>query len=230
MKCYLLNYSKRSDLMKRLEELDKNIDVLKDYVSRQEGKKDKIKEKLNFNIDRLHNVDIEIDLLEQVTILFQKTSIFAREQAKVQIESLVTKCLQYVFNTDIKFVIEIEEMRNKANAEFYIISEADDIIIKTKPELSRGGGIVDIVSLALRIAFLQIHKPPIDGPLLLDEPAKHVSDEYIYNVGDFLQQTSEMFNRQILMVTHNQHLAALGNKVYRVELNGSSSKLVNVEN
>lgn len=229
MKLFQQTYLKRSDLMKKFEELDEKINILKDYVSRQEGKKEKIKEKLEFNLNRLHNIDTELELLEQVTILFQKTSIFAREQAKVQIESLVTKCLQYVFNTDIKFVIEIEELRNKANAEFYIITEADDIIIKTKPELSRGGGVVDIVSLALRIAFLQIHKPPISGPLLLDEPAKHVSDEYIYNVGDFLQQTSEMFNRQILMVTHNQHLAALGSKVYRVELNGSLSKLVNVE-
>lgn len=215
--------------MNKFEELDKKIDALKNYVSRQEGKKDKLIEKLGLNTNQLNDVDKEIELLEQVTILFQKTSIFAREQAKTQIESLVTKCLQYVFNTDIKFVIEIEELRNKANAEFYIITEADDIIIKTKPEQSRGGGMVDIVSLALRIAFLQIHKPPINGPLLLDEPAKHVSDEYIYNVGDFLQQTSEMFNRQILMVTHNQHLAALGGKVYRVELNGSLSKLVTVE-
>lgn len=215
--------------MKKYIELDNDIDSLKDYLSRQEGMRDKLSEKLKLNSDRLQSIDQKINLLEQVTILFQKTSVFARNQAKDQIESIVTKCLQYVFNTDIKFVIEIEELRNKANAEFYIISEADDVIIKTKPEQSRGGGVVDIVSLALRIAFLQIHKPPIDGPLLLDEPAKHVSNEYIYNVGDFLQQTSEMFNRQIIMVTHNQHLAALGSKVYRVELRGSNSKLIGLE-
>lgn len=215
--------------MTKIKELDKNIDILKNYVSREEGKRATLVEKMELNKAKFHDLEKKTDLLEQVTILFQKTSVFAREQAKVQIESLVTKCLQYVFNTDIKFVIEIEELRNKANAEFYIITEAEDIIIKTKPEQSRGGGVVDIVSLALRIAFLQIYKPPIDGPLFLDEPAKHVSDEYIYNVGDFLQQTSEMFNRQILMVTHNQHLAALGNNVYKVDLIGSASKLTTVE-
>ena len=216
-------------MMNRYIELDNDIDSLKEYLSRQEGMRDKLIETLKLNSDRLQSLDKKTNLLEQVTILFQKTSVFARNQAKDQIESIVTKCLQYVFNTDIKFVIEIEELRNKPNAEFYIISEADNTIIKTKPEQSRGGGVVDIVSLALRIAFLQIHKPPIDGPLLLDEPAKHVSDESIYNVGDFLQQTSEMFNRQIIMVTHNQHLAALGSKVYRVELLGSTSKLISLE-
>lgn len=215
--------------MTSLHELDRKISIIKDFISREEGKKDKLMENLEGNKIKLDSLNKELDLLEQVTILFQKTSIFAREQAKVQIESLVTKCLQYVFNTNIEFSIEIDELRNKANAEFYIITEADDMIIKTKPEQSRGGGIVDIVSLALRIAFLQIHKPPLEGPLLLDEPAKHVSDEYIYNVGDFLSQTSQMFNRQILMVTHNQHLASLGNKVYNVELKGSESRLTIVE-
>ena len=215
--------------MTKIEDLDSQIDELRSFISHQEGRKDKLLESLEKNTSNLKKINIEIDLLDQVSILLQKTSVFARDQAKTQIESLVTKCLQYVFNTDIKFIIEIEELRNKANAEFYIITEFDDMIIKTKPEQSRGGGVVDIVSLALRIAFLQIHKPPIDGPLLLDEPAKHVSDDYIYNFGDFLQQTSEMFNRQILMVTHNQHLAALGNKVYNVDLVGSKSRLSLVE-
>ena len=104
----------------------------------------------------------------------------------------------------------------------------DDILIKTKPELSRGGGVVDIVSLALRIAILQTHKPKIQGPLILDEPAKHVSDEYIFNVADFLKQTSELFNRQIIMVTHNNHLAAIGNNSYRVDIKDSQSTVIKI--
>ncbi|MCR3957007.1 MAG: ATPase, partial [Gudongella sp.] len=93
-----------------------------------------------------------------------------------------------------------------------------------------GGGVVDIVSLALRISFMQTHKPSIEGPLILDEPAKHVSEEYIYNVGDFVRQSSSMFNRQIIMVTHNSHLAALSEDAYRVELKGTESSVSRVRN
>jgi DNA repair exonuclease SbcCD ATPase subunit len=206
--------------------LDSELSKLKDYISREEGKKEKLVEQLNDNKTKIKATINEIEKLEKVTIIFQKTSVFAREQAKKQIETLVTKCLQYVFESNIEFIIEIEELRNKANAEFYVINEVDDIIIKTKPELSRGGGVVDIISLALRIAFLQIHKPQIQGPLILDEPAKHVSEEYIFNVGDFLKQTSEMFNRQIIMVTHNHHLSAISNSAYRVQLIGSASSVL----
>lgn len=206
-----------------LHELDNYLNNTKEFLAREMGKRDKIMEQLETLKTKSQNIEDNLELLTKVSYLFQRTSLFAREQAKKQVESLVTKCLQFIFETNIQFKVEIEELRGKSNAEFYVINEIDDIVIKTKPELSRGGGIVDIVSLAIRIAFLQTHKPKIQGPLILDEPAKHVSEEYIFNVADFLKQTSEMFNRQIIIVTHNNHIAAISNNAYRVELKGTQS-------
>lgn len=215
-------------MITKIEDLDNYLVEAKNHLSREQGRSDKLKEQLESNNSSVIKINLELDLLSKVSILFQKTSEFAREQAKSQIESLVTKCLQFVFDSDIKFLIEIEELRGKANAEFYVVNEVEDILIKTKPELSRGGGVVDIVSLALRIAFLQIHKPRIQGPLILDEPAKHVSEEFVFNVADFLKQTSELFNRQIIMVIYNNHLAAIGINAHKVELKGSISSVMEV--
>jgi DNA repair ATPase RecN len=209
--------------------LDDRLKDLSTFISRQEGKRDQLLELKSNYEDDLAEIVRELDLLEQVMILFQKTSEYARSQAKNQIENLVTKCLQYIFESNIEFRIEVDELRNKANAEFYVINDTPDFFLKTKPEQSRGGGVVDIVSLALRISFIQTHKPPIEGPLILDEPAKHVSEEYIYNVGDFLRQSSSMFNRQIIMVTHNSHLAALSEDAYRVEMTGTESSIIRVK-
>lgn len=208
--------------------LGSELRTLKEFVARETGKRDKIKEQLLEFENNVKEIENKIELLSKVGVLLQKTSEYARSQAKIQVESLVTKCLQYIFETNIEFLIEIEELRGKSNAEFYVINQVEDIIIKTKPELSRGGGVVDIVSLALRIAFLQTHKPKIQGPLILDEPSKHVSDEYIFNVAEFLKQTSELFERQIIMVTHNNHLAAIGSNSYKVDLKGSISILTKI--
>lgn len=209
-------------------ELEKRISDLKNYLSRESGKKDKILEQIDDNVKTISEIDKNIELLEKVNILLQKTSEYAREQAKKQIEIIVTNCLQYVFDADMEFKVEIEELYGKPNAEFYVVSKINEELIKTKPELSRGGGIVDIISLALRMSFLQIHKPLIEGPLILDEPAKHVSEEYIFNVADFLKRTSDMFDRQIIMVTHNNHLSSISTNAYRVHLNGSKSMVEKV--
>ncbi len=212
-----------------LESLAREINLLENHLSKEVGKREKLLEQLNNNKIIIDNLDKNIDILDKVSILFQETSQFARDQAKIQIESIVTNCLRFIFDSEIEFLIEIDELRNKASAEFFVVTKIDDLEIKTKPELSRGGGVVDIVSLALRIAFLQINRPRIEGPLILDEPAKHVSEDYIYNVGEFLRKSSEIFNRQIIMITHNNHLSAMADNGYIVQLKGSVSSVKKIE-
>jgi len=209
-------------------ELEDELLKLNSFISKEQGKREKIQEEIERKKGKIKELDDQIELYEKVCILLQKTSEYARNQAKIQIESLVTKCLQYIFENNIEFKIEIEESYSKPSAEFYVTTMDKDMTIKTKPELSRGGGVIDIISLALRIAFLQIHKPKIEGPLILDEPAKHVSEDYIYNVADFLKKASDMFQRQIIMVTHNNYLSAIGTNTYRVELRGTVSQVERV--
>jgi len=210
------------------KQLDDITLKLNSFISKEQGKRERILEQIEENKKLIKEIEDQIQLNEKVIVLLQKTSEFARNQAKLQIESLVTNCLQYIFENDVEFKIEIEESYNKPSAEFFVITKDKDVTIKTKPELSRGGGIVDVISLALRIAFLQIHKPNIEGPLILDEPAKHVSEDYIFNVAEFLKKASEMFHRQIIMVTHNNHLASIGTNTYRVELKGTISHVEKV--
>lgn len=210
--------------------LNNSIEKLKKVYNLEKGKEENIKEEIEKIKSNINNLYRELDILEKVNILLQKTSEYAREQSKKQIELIVTNCLQYVFfDSDIEFKIDIQEAYGKPNAEFYVISRIGDKLIKTKPELSRGGGVVDIISLALRIAFMQIHKPTVNGPLLLDEPAKHVSSEYIFNVAEFLRQTSEMFNRQIILVTHNNHLSSISKNAYRIEIINGVSRAEKIE-
>ncbi|NLY08466.1 MAG: ATPase [Tissierellia bacterium] len=168
-------------------------------------------------------LDADIIKLDKVLALFQKTSNYAREQAKRQIEMVVTKCLQNIFQQPYEFQIVLNKKRDLANAEFYIVSSYGDETIANQPELDRGGGIVDIISLALRIAFLELIRPKLEGPLMLDEPGKHVSEDYIFNLGNFLAETANAFNRQMIMVTHNPHLLAIGDSCFIVSQNNGIS-------
>jgi DNA repair exonuclease SbcCD ATPase subunit len=95
---------------------------------------------------------------------------------------------------------------------------------RTKPIDSNGGGIVDMISIALRVAILEIHSDPrINGPIILDEPGKHVSEDYVEKMALFLKYLSSHFNRQIIMVTHQQSLSELSDKSFQVLINGGVS-------
>lgn len=212
--------------MNYVEEIAKvknNLEQAKSFYYRQKGKKEQIieqKKKLEVQLKEAQN---SIDIFEQVRILLQKTSDYAREQARQRIESLVTNCIQYIFDSNMEFKIEMNEVRGRPEAEFFVVSNFNGDMIKTKPQEARGGGVVDIISLALRLAMLQCSSLETDGPLILDEPAKHVSDEYIVQVAEFLKQISIMFKRQVIMVTHNRHLSEISDKAFKVELEHNRS-------
>lgn len=199
-----------------MSDLNNKINELKKIYYSESSKRDVILKNKEDKSKLVSDLEKEVDTLEKVMILFQKTSKYAREQGKTSIENLTTRSLRYIFDKDYKFEIDISEKRNVSSAEFYVVEENEDQIIKTKPEISRGGGIVDIVSLALRLSFLENSYPKIEGPLILDEPAKHVSEEFTFDIGDFLLNFSRQMNRQIIMITHNPHLAALSENIYRV--------------
>lgn len=159
--------------------------------------------------------NLEINKLEKVVYLLKKTAEYSREQAKTQIEELVSFCLHFIFEEDISFIINFKDTKRNS-AEFFVETKFNNLTVTTDPKDSRGGGVVDVVALALRIAFIQTAKPMSEGPIILDEPAKHVSIEYISRISDFIQEISKKMKRQIILITHSQNLSAIGDKSFYV--------------
>ena len=203
------------DSHSKLQFIEEKYKELEDQYTRALGRKEQIEKNIVNIQEEIEKIDSELEKLEKVDSLFKLTGEYARNQSKKQIEMIVSNCLSMIFEKNLNFEIELKELRNKTSAEFYIKEE--EIENKYNIVDTRGGGVVDIVSLSLRIAFLLKYKPSIEGPLILDEPAKHVSIDYIYNVADFLKKISADFNRQIILISHDEHLLAMANTSYRVE-------------
>ncbi len=196
------------------------------YYNRQRGERDRLRAEKKAREERLRAVREEIECLEQVRLLLSAAAEYAREQGRRQMELLVTQALQFVFGGDLEFRVKIEEKRERAEAEFLVSSTyGGETRVETTPQDARGGGVVDVISLALRLAFLQALRPPVGGPLVLDEPAKHVSDEFAPQVARFLKECSQALGRQVIMVSHNQHLADAADVAYLVEMRQGKSSV-----
>ncbi|GAE34680.1 ATPase [Halalkalibacter akibai] len=219
-----------NDYSFQLEKLEARFKKAQDQWTRLDAKKQLLEEQLANKIKELDSFFETIDTYEKTRVLLQQSAEYAREQAKQQIETLVTNALQYVFGPLFSFQIELEEHGNKAVAEFYVVSEYEGVKVKTRPQDSRGGGVVDIVTLALRIALIETVQPRREGPLLLDEPGKHVSGDYVLYLYEFLKSLSTMFNRQIIMITHNYHLAQSGDVAYEVSIKDGISEVTKIDN
>lgn len=209
-----------------INSLEEAINNVKNYLISKKAERDLLKSNLKQLTEKAQRLAIERELLDKVRVLFQLSSDHARTQAKAQLETLVTNALQYVFGSSFRFEIELSDHGGNPTADFYVVSEWDDQIIRNKPQDARGGGVVDVISLALRIALIETIKPKLNGPILLDEPGKHVSEDYIVPLIEFIKSVAETFERQIILVTHNQHLTESADCAHYVRLVGGRSQVV----
>lgn len=194
-------------------------------LARRRGRRDGLQQSRDERAAQLAQAMEAITVSEQVSLLFRQASDYAREQARQAVERQVTQALRYIFGqSDIDFKIVFPEVKGKPEADFYVASTVGDARVEIDPQGGRGGGVVDVVSLALRLALLETYRPRLDGPMILDEPAKHVSDEYIQAVAEFLSEVAAHYGRQVIMVTHNAHLAGTAAVAYHVRCKDGRSQ------
>lgn len=151
---------------------------------------------------------LNIPTLENCFNILNSLSDKQRNEAKGILEDLGTKALKYSYDADYRMEIEIPEKNGNIRRQAYVYVVDEKTGVKTDPLDENGGGIVDLISVAMRIIILVSHDTPrLDGPIILDEPFKMLSIEYIPLAMNFLKKVASDFNRQIIMVTHNRYIA-----------------------
>ena len=203
--------------MTKLADLEVKAGRLRSNLEQAKGKRDLLVQQRGQKDTELQGVVKNISTWEQVQLLLSKSSEFAREQLKLRIEETVTAALRSVFEDGgISFNIELSAGANPA-ASWQVISSYKDFEVVANPEDARGGGVTDVVSLALRLSLLELARPRHEGPVILDEPGKMISREYLPHVAAFLSKYGEKTGRQIVMVTHHGILADAADVAWLVQ-------------
>lgn len=176
------------------------------------------------------NKEKEIESLEKSGDILLKTqalflTLGEKQRASIisEFEVIVSNALQYIMQEEIFFEIDTRELRGVPSVEFYIRTIRNGVITRTTLSESRGDGIVDIVSLALSIAVFINQSPKNEGPLILDEPCRQVSEKYKEGVGMFLKEIANAMDLQIFMITHIEKYVDCADHKYKVYLNGTKS-------
>lgn len=206
----------------RVDKLKADVRDFEKQVNKREGERDLLLKQLDDEIIKQAEAERFLAVFDKVQTLLQKTSDYARQQAKARMEEIVTTALTVIFGQGYKFWIELTTRSNRPEADYWL--ERDGIKTQLQPpDYDRGGGVADVVSLALRLAVAELDK--VQGPFFLDEVGKHVSREYAPNVAYFLKEYSQRFNRQIILITHNDALAEVGEVSIGVSQRGGRSEV-----
>lgn len=143
--------------------------------------------------------------------------------AKKKIEALVTAAIRAVYDRPFRFVLNFRQQRGRVVAE-PIIKEGDNEY-SAKDDL--GGGMVDIISFALRLAMWSMRPDRTRATMILDEPMKFIgTGELMERAAQFIKTVSTQLNIQFIILTHDHLLASIADKWWEVQHKRGKSKVI----
>jgi len=195
-------------------QLKEKLDEIKSRLDSQRGQFSLLTRQINIQKNKLNNLELDREKYKKVIELLNFVQQVTKQKTKESFERLVTYALRFIYSKEYKFELEFGRRGNLSEINFNVktpeFAEAYD------PLDSSGGGVLDILSLALRICLLELTRPKIEGFLVLDEPFKHLSSNYLETAIKFLEAITKKIGRQIILITHKQEL--INNSDYKIEI------------
>lgn len=163
-------------------------------VSEFEGRLWAAGRSLEFSTKKLEDTKAHLEASNGLKAVIQQVAKETQDKLRLRFEAIVQACLDSVFPGSYKFRMDFISRRGQVEVDMWLDSDGT----RLDPLDSNGGGVVDVLSIALRLCCLTLSTS--SKVLLLDEPFGHLRGEARDRLGELLSIISEKLNVQILMV------------------------------
>lgn len=157
----------------------------------------------------------ELKLLTEVKDLLMSFAENTRDIIKHKLESLVNSALKCVF-VDKEVIFKIQINRTKKIIFYDMYVETDGTI--TPLFDAKGGGILDVITMALRISFVRMFSASLRQTIILDEPFKNLDNERLRLAMEWLDTISTEMGIQFVIVTHEDSIVDKSKKIFQLKL------------
>lgn len=156
--------------------------------------------RLQYSSERrcVRRVGREVKDIEQARAILQTAAQKVQQRAHRRIASVVSHCLQSIFDDPYTFRIHFEKKRGRTEARLEFERDGQELDASMV-----GGGVVDVAAFALRLACLMLSRPSLSKVLVLDEPWKFVSRDYRPRMRRLVEQLSGDLGIQFVVVSHD---------------------------
>lgn len=188
---------------------------LKQYIAKLnqfKGQHNNIKsllEEEQTNNDKLSQNYLDAELARDIILLVAKQT---QDKLSFKIENLVTAALEYTHEDPYKFKVEIDQKNNQTQCNMYFEKDG----FKTNPMKDNEGTILDIASIALRIATWSLKINRTSPVFILDEPSRNVSAGYKELTSNFIKEICDKLCLQCITISHDPSVIGKSDTVIKV--------------
>ncbi len=211
------------DIIKqKYNDLSNKIKTEKEKIGIEKGKLDQIKKQIEDEKKHLEEVQEKQELYQETAIFL--TSLLEKNQKSLEdvFSKIGSSSIHKIFGEDKNLLFLFDKAKKKNPSVNIKVSQPFDETpgeeLITDIMDAEGGAMVDIVSLSLRLAMIELVNPKQTGPIFLDETFKYVAkNESIRSAGDFLRETSDKMNKQMIIITHSPEILPYADKLFILE-------------
>lgn len=190
--------------------MEKMIQELSQLITEKNIELNIAKRKLLSSKLKLKKLQRRLLEFEKAKALILELAKQSKQDIKIYLENIVTNALQIVYGKEYSFVIEIEPKKDQEEIHFYL--KVDDNLLEPRKD-TVAGGMLDIMSIGLKIGVVSlINSEPV---LFFDEPLKNLG-AYSFIGANILKEFSKEFSLQVLLITHDNALMEVADKVYQI--------------
>lgn len=188
-----------------LENIEEEFKTLNSQLGIIQGKYDLLNNQVTELEDDIEDLKDTKELETKAVELINLAQKVTREKTRAQFDQLVTYAIQYVFEDErFKFSLEFDRRGAMGTLDFNI--QTPELKEKANIIDTDSGGLINVVSLALRLVIIETFNPKNEGFLVFDEIFEGLSAEFLPKTGQFLSEISKKLDRQIIMITHKDEL------------------------
>jgi DNA repair exonuclease SbcCD ATPase subunit len=195
------------------------MNELQKWIENKKGYKAKLQSDLNTTTKSLQVCSSRLEICEEVLDFFTKIGKVTQDKIIHYFEDITSSMLRLVYGDEYSLKLSFVFRRDKNECDLAVYKGGVEVSLKDEC----GGGVVDIVSFAMRLAVWSLQSDKTMPIFILDEPFKYVSADKLTLVGRAISDLSKRLGLQVIMVSHSDELIEIADKAFRVtESNGVS--------
>ncbi len=180
-------------------ELTNELKILRTWHERRQGELKKLKTDIKEIEHKIQKGNQKTIRLERALEIVKRVGLKTQKQLEYHLAEQVNLAMDAVFDDPYQLKVNFHEKRGKTEVEL-LFTRGD---MEFPPIGSSGGGVIDVASLALRIAYWAMRQDQKSRPvLILDEPFSQLKGiDANSRALEIIKEISEQLNLQIISVS-----------------------------
>ena len=195
-----------------LKQLEDKLNELNTKVGSLQGQCSLLTKQCTTNKQKLEDLEHNRELYKKSVELLTIVEQGSKKAVIEGFETIVNFALSYILaNDEYKLKVDCDRRGSLQTIDFNILTPGNE-----EPH-SPGGFVTSILSLALRIALIELTRPKIEGMLILDEPFKAIDNsDNLGRASSFLKKINRKINRQMIIISHKQEFIEMADKAIKI--------------